>query len=170
MFGLCFSIYIVMCVYRYSTSVLFRIMVCTVVVVVFESCFFFFKQKTAYEMRISDWSSDVCSSDDLFATLQSTFSSFYINDFNRNGRVYRVQMQADADYRAFAEGLRNVYVRSRDGKPIPVTALAQVSKTNGPDLVERYNVFQATRVLGAHTPGYSYDQALEALEELASEH
>src|SRR3546814_19984803 len=88
-------------------------------------------------MRISDWSSDVCSSDlkelagvftsfsaqvpqlrldidrnqakllgvsvdDLFATLQSTFSSFYINDFNRNGRVYRVQMQADADYRAFA--------------------------------------------------------------------
>src|SRR3546814_16460023 len=58
------------------------------------------------------------SVDDLFATLQSTFSSFYINDFNRNGRVYRVQMQADADYRAFAEGLRNVYVRSRDGKPI----------------------------------------------------
>src|SRR3546814_2435626 len=71
---------------------------------------------------------------ELFATLQSTFSSFYINDFNRNGRVYRVQMQADADYRAFAEGLRNVYVRSRDGKPIPVTALAQVSMTTGPDL------------------------------------
>src|SRR3546814_1762903 len=119
-------------------------------------------------MRISDWSSDVCSSDlkelagvftsfsaqvpqlrldidrnqakllgvsvdDLFATLQSTFSSFYINDFNRNGRVYRVQMQADADYRAFADGLRNVYVRSRDGKPIPVTALAQVSMTTGPE-------------------------------------
>src|SRR3546814_20640080 len=55
-------------------------------------------------------------------------------------------MQADADYRAFAEGLRNVYVRSRDGKPIPVTALAQVSMTTGPDLVERYNVFPAARV------------------------
>src|SRR3546814_878879 len=72
------------------------------------------------------------SVDDLFATLQSTFSSFYINDFNRNGRVYRVQMQADADYRAFAEGLRNVYVRSRDGTPIPVPALAPVSMQTGP--------------------------------------
>src|SRR3546814_5160718 len=79
-------------------------------------------------------------------------------------------MQADADYRACAEGLRNVYVRSRDGKPIPVTALAQVSMTTGPDLVERYNVFPAAPVLGAPAPGYSSGQALEAMEELASEH
>src|SRR3546814_11522541 len=79
-------------------------------------------------------------------------------------------MQADADYRAFAEGLRNVYVRSRDGKPIPVTALAQVSMTTGPDLVERYNVFPAARVLGAPAPGYSSGQALDAMEELASDH
>src|SRR5690606_24638793 len=63
--------------------------------------------------------------DEVFETLQSTFGAYYINDFNLLGRVYRVQMQSDAQYRTYAEDLRHVYVRSKEGRPIPITALGE---------------------------------------------
>jgi hydrophobe/amphiphile efflux-1 (HAE1) family protein len=108
--------------------------------------------------------------DDVFATLQSTFGSYYVNDFNMVGRVYRVHMQADATYRTRPDDLRNVYVRSKSGKPIPITAIAEVKTVTGPDLVERFNAFPAARLLGAPAPGYSSGQALKVMEELAQEH
>jgi HAE1 family hydrophobic/amphiphilic exporter-1/multidrug efflux pump len=107
--------------------------------------------------------------DDLYATLQSTFGAYYVNDFNLLGRVYRVQMQAESRYRAHAEDLRDVYVRSRDGRPIPITALGKVTMITGPDLVERFNVFPAARLLGGPAPGYSSGQALAAIEQVARE-
>jgi HAE1 family hydrophobic/amphiphilic exporter-1/multidrug efflux pump len=107
---------------------------------------------------------------DVFATLQSTFGAYYVNDFNMLGRVYRVQMQSDASYRAHVEDLRHVYVRSVSGTPIPITALGEIRRVTGPDMVERFNVFPAARVLGAPAPGYSSGQALEVMEQLAAEH
>jgi len=108
--------------------------------------------------------------DDVFATLQSTFGAYYVNDFNMAGRVYRVHMQADAPYRTHPEDLRNVYVRSKSGEAIPITAIAEVTMTTGPDLVERFNTYPAARILGAPAPGYSSGQALEVMEELAQAH
>jgi hydrophobe/amphiphile efflux-1 (HAE1) family protein len=108
--------------------------------------------------------------DDIFATLQATFGAYYVNDFNMLGRVYRVQMQSDAQYRTHPEDLRHVYVRSRTGKPIPITALADIKMVTGPDLVERFNAYPAARILGAPAPGYSSGQALKVMEELAQEH
>ncbi|SCW71876.1 multidrug efflux pump [Sphingobium faniae] len=108
--------------------------------------------------------------DDIFLSLQSTFGTYYINDFNREGRVYRVHMQADGAYRARPEDLRHVFLRSSSGAQIPITALATVSTVTGPDLVERFNVFPAARVLGGPAPGYSSGQALAVMEELALEH
>ncbi|MGE0385300.1 MAG: efflux RND transporter permease subunit [Gammaproteobacteria bacterium] len=107
--------------------------------------------------------------DAVFATLQSTFGAYYVNDFNLNGRVYRVQMQSEARFRAHPEDLRHAFVRSRDGRPIPVTAVAQTRMTTGPDAVERYNVFPAARILGGPAPGYSSGQALAAMEEIAAQ-
>jgi HAE1 family hydrophobic/amphiphilic exporter-1/multidrug efflux pump len=107
--------------------------------------------------------------DEIFATLQSTFGAYYVNDFNMLGRVYRVQLQADAEYRAHAEDLRHVYVRSESGRPIPVTALGRLEQVTGPDMVERFNVFPAARILGAPAPGYSSGQAIAAMEALARE-
>ena len=68
------------------------------------------------------------SLDDVNLTLQSTFGSLYVNDFNRDGRVYRVLMQSDAKFRAHPEDLRNVSVRSADGSMIPLTAIAAVRR------------------------------------------
>ena len=66
--------------------------------------------------------------DDVNVTLQSTFGAFYVNDFNRDGRVYRVLMQSDAKFRAHPEDLRDVSVRSAGGSMVPLTAIAAVSR------------------------------------------
>ena len=107
--------------------------------------------------------------DDVNVTLQSTFGAFYVNDFNRDGRVYRVQMQSDAQFRAHPEDLRNVSVRSADGAMIPLTAIATVEQVTGPDFIERFNLFPAARLSGEPAPGYSSGQGLAAMEEVAAE-
>ena len=88
-----------------------------------------------------------------------------MNDFNRDGRVYRVQMQSDAQFRAHPEDLRDVYVRSKSGAMIPLTAIATVNETTGPDFIERFNLFPSARLFGGPAPGYSSGQALAAMED-----
>jgi multidrug efflux pump len=105
---------------------------------------------------------------DVNVTLQSTFGSYYVNDFNRNGRVYRVQLQSDAKYREHPEDLREVSVRSADGSMIPLTAIATIEETTGPDLIERFNLFPSARLFGGPAPGYSSGQGLATMEELAA--
>jgi multidrug efflux pump len=109
------------------------------------------------------------SMDAVNTTLQSTFGAFYVNDFNRDGRVYRVQLQSEAKFRAHPEDLRDVYVRSSNGSMIPLTAIAQVVETTGPDVVERFDLFPAARLFGGPAPGYSSGQALSAMEEVAAQ-
>jgi multidrug efflux pump len=109
------------------------------------------------------------SLDDVNVTLQSTFGAFYVNDFNRDGRVYRVQMQSDAKFRSHPEDLRNVSVRSADGAMIPLTAIATVEQVTGPDFIERFNLFPSARLSGEPAQGYSSGQALAAMEEVAAE-
>jgi HAE1 family hydrophobic/amphiphilic exporter-1/multidrug efflux pump len=108
--------------------------------------------------------------DDINATLQSTFGAFYVNDFNRDGRVYRVHLQSQAEFREHPEDVRDVYVRSSNGTLLPLTAVASVREVAGPDVVERFNVFPAARVIGGPAPGYSSGQAIAVMEELAAKH
>jgi HAE1 family hydrophobic/amphiphilic exporter-1/multidrug efflux pump len=110
------------------------------------------------------------SLDDVNVTLQSTFGAYYVNDFNRDGRVYRVQLQSEAKYRAHPEDLRDVYVRSARGAMLPLTAIASLETVTGPDVLERFNLFPAARLSGEPAPGFSSGQALAAMEELAAEH
>src|SRR6185503_3324805 len=107
--------------------------------------------------------------DDVNVTLQSTFGALYVNDFNRNGRVYQVQMQSDAKFRAHPEDLRSVFVRSADGAMIPLTAIAAVEQITGPDFIERFNLFPSARLSGEPAAGYSSGQGLAAMEAVAAE-
>jgi HAE1 family hydrophobic/amphiphilic exporter-1/multidrug efflux pump len=106
---------------------------------------------------------------DVNVTLQGTFGAYYVNDFNRDGRVYRVQMQSDEKFRAHPENLSDVSVRSVGGAMIPLTAIATIEETTGPDLIERFNLFPAARLSGGPAPGFSSGQALAAMEEVAAE-
>jgi hydrophobe/amphiphile efflux-1 (HAE1) family protein len=110
------------------------------------------------------------SLDEVNVTLQSTFGAFYVNDFNRDGRVYRVQLQSEAEYRSHPEDVGDVYVRSETGAMLPLTAIAKVRNVTGPDVLERFNLFPSARLSGEPAPGYSSGQALEVMEELAAEH
>ena len=106
---------------------------------------------------------------EVFDTLQSTFGALYVNDFNRSGRVYQVQLQSEPRFRAYPEDIRNVYVRAKSGDLVPLTALASIREVKGPELLERFNVFTSAKILGSAAPGYSSGDAIKAMEEVASE-
>ncbi|MEX2197741.1 MAG: efflux RND transporter permease subunit, partial [Burkholderiales bacterium] len=105
---------------------------------------------------------------DVFDALQSTMGVLYVNDFNKFGRTFRVQMQADAPYRLRPEDLGAVYVRSTaSAQMIPLKALISTENIIGPDQLDRFNGFVATRVLGSGRPGVSSGEAIAAVEEVA---
>ncbi|MBE0615286.1 MAG: multidrug efflux RND transporter permease subunit [Burkholderiales bacterium] len=106
---------------------------------------------------------------DVFDALQSTMGALYVNDFNKFGRTYRVQIQADAPYRSRPEDLGNVYVRSVAGDMVPVKSLIKTKGIVGPDQLARFNGFIAAKVLGGSAPGISSGDAIRAVEEVATE-
>lgn len=112
---------------------------------------------------------------DIYTTLQSTMGSFYVNDFNRNGRTYRVQLQAEAQYRMKPEDLGKVYVRSQptatspDGNMIPLSALSTVKNIVGAEQLERYNGLLSAKVFGAGAAGVSSGDAIQLVEKIAKD-
>jgi HAE1 family hydrophobic/amphiphilic exporter-1/multidrug efflux pump len=105
--------------------------------------------------------------DSIYATLQASTGVLYVNDFNRSGKTYKVQVQADAAYRMKPEDLLKPYVRSATGAMVPLSAVAKVSMVTGAELVERFNGFVSAKVLGSAAPGYSSGDAIKAVEEVA---
>ncbi|MFH1044561.1 MAG: multidrug efflux RND transporter permease subunit [Pseudomonadota bacterium] len=105
---------------------------------------------------------------DVFDALQSTMGALYVNDFNKFGRTYRVQIQADAAYRSRPEDLGSVYVRSVAGDMVPVKALIRTQGVVGPDLLDRFNGFVAAKFVGGSAAGVSSGQAIGAVEEVAA--
>ncbi|WP_102960356.1 efflux RND transporter permease subunit [Mangrovicella endophytica] len=106
---------------------------------------------------------------EIFNTLQIYLGSLYVNDFNEFGRTYSVRVQADAPYRARAEDIGNLKVRSNSGAMIPLSALMSVNPVAGPERALRYNGFLAADVNGNAAPGFSSGQAREAVERIAAE-
>jgi len=106
---------------------------------------------------------------DVFDALQSTMAALYVNDFNKFGRTYRVQVQADAQFRASPEDLGAVYVRSTTTREmIPLKALIKTSSLIGPEQLERFNGFLAAKVLGGGRPGVSSGEAIAAVEQVSN--
>ena len=103
----------------------------------------------------------------VYTTLQSLFGSFYVNDFNKFGKSYRVIIQADAIYRANKEDINNVYVRSNSGKMVPLGTLVEIKPTQGPEIVKRFNLYSSADFTLGIAPGYSTGQAIEAVKEIS---
>ncbi len=106
---------------------------------------------------------------DVNTTLGSFLGGSYVNDFNRFGRLYKVYVQAEPEYRKAAADVRYFYVRGKQGQMVPLNSLVTVSATNGPEYTTRFNLFRAAELTGAPAEGYSSDQALDALEEVAQQ-
>lgn len=107
---------------------------------------------------------------DVFSTLKAYTGSVYINDFNMYNRIYRVYMQADAEYRSRVEDINLYSVRSASGQMVPVTALGTTAYTTGPGTIKRFNMFTSAVISGNPASGASSGQAMEAIEDIVSEH
>ncbi|WP_010464033.1 efflux RND transporter permease subunit [Acidovorax radicis] len=106
---------------------------------------------------------------DIFDTLQIYLGSLYANDFNQFGRTYSVRVQADAAYRARAEDVGLLKVRSATGEMVPLSALMKMEPSFGPERAMRYNGYLAADINGGPAPGYSSGQAQAAIERIAAE-
>src|SRR5450432_1326955 len=100
-------------------------------------------------------------------TLGVYMGSAYVNDFDFNNRSYRVYVQADKQFRATAQGIKQFYVRSDSGAMVPLDNLISISQTTTPQVISHYNLFRSAEIDGSPAPGYSSGQAIKAMEELA---
>ncbi len=105
---------------------------------------------------------------DVFDTMQAYLGSVYVNDFNRFGRTFQVTVQADAKHRLSPEDVGALQTRNGQGAMVPLASVLDVKAVNGPDRVTRYNGYPAAEVNGAPSPGTSSNQALAAIDEVAS--
>ncbi|MCP2072618.1 UNVERIFIED_ORG: multidrug efflux pump [Pseudomonas lini] len=103
---------------------------------------------------------------DIFDTLQIYLGSLYANDFNRFGRTYQVNVQAEQQFRLESDQIGQLKVRNNRGEMIPLATFIKVSNTSGPDRVMHYNGFITAEINGAAAPGYSSGQAEKAIEKL----
>jgi len=105
----------------------------------------------------------------VYETLQSTMGALYVNDFNKAGRVYRVQLQAESKYRMKPEDLGKIYVRSTTSNAmIPLSAISTVKNVVGPEQVERFNGFIAAKIMGDSKAGISSGDAIKIVEDVAA--
>jgi hydrophobe/amphiphile efflux-1 (HAE1) family protein len=106
---------------------------------------------------------------EAFGTMQAFFGSQIVGQFSQFSRVWWVIVQADANYRMNPSDFDKVYVRSKSGANVPLSALITTRYVASPKLVTRFNGFPAVKITGSQAPGYSSGQALNAMEEIARE-
>lgn len=105
--------------------------------------------------------------DELYNTLASTLGTAYVNDFNKFGRTWQVLMSAEPGYRKRPDDVGAVYVRSDRGAMVPLSALAKVNYSSGPDSLDRFNNLPAVKIFGSAKPGFSSGEAIAGMERIA---
>jgi multidrug efflux pump len=106
---------------------------------------------------------------EVFDTMQIYLGSLYVNDFNRFGRTYSVRVQADAPFRAHAEDVGHLKVRSGSGEMVPLSALMSLKPAAGPERAMRHNGYLAADINGRAAPGFSSGEAQAAIERIAAQ-
>jgi len=106
---------------------------------------------------------------DINQTLGVFLGGGYVNDFNRFGRLYKVYLQAEAQYRDDAKDLQLFYVKNSEGLSVPLSTLLSTDKISGPEYTNRFNLYRAVELIGTPAPGFSSAQTLKALEEVAAQ-
>ena len=106
---------------------------------------------------------------DILSTLQGYFGGLYSSNFNRFGKIYRVIVQAEFSARTNIESLNNIKVRNSRGEMAPITQFMTLTPTEGPDNINRFNMFTSISINGNPANGYTSGQAIQAVEEVAKE-
>jgi HAE1 family hydrophobic/amphiphilic exporter-1 len=106
---------------------------------------------------------------DVNTTLGSLLGSAYVNDFNRFGRVYKVYVQAEPEFRRDPKQFGLFFVRSAGGQMVPLDTLVRATPSSGPEFTNRFNLYRAAELTGVPAAGFSSAQALSALEEVGKQ-
>ncbi|UCS91558.1 efflux RND transporter permease subunit [Echinicola marina] len=104
---------------------------------------------------------------DMMRSIQSYFGRVQSGDFNKFGRQYRVYMQADVAYREDLQSMDAIFVRNNKGEMVPVNTLITLKRVYGPEIVNRYNLFNSITINATPAEGYSSGDAMNAIEKLA---
>jgi multidrug efflux pump len=104
---------------------------------------------------------------DVYETMQAYLGSLYVNDFNRFGRTYQVNVSADPAFRHAPEDILGLKTRNAQGQMVPLGSFVTVQQGAGPDRVQHYNGYPTAEINGGPAPGYSSGQAQAAMEKLA---
>lgn len=121
------------------------------------------------EVNVEEVKEAGISVDAIFTTMQAYYGSLYASDFNRFGKQYRVMLQAAPEDRQTKESLNNIFVQNNLGELVAISQFINLKKVNGPDLVNRFNLYNSASITGAVNPGYSTGDAINAIEEVAAE-
>ena len=105
----------------------------------------------------------------VFDSLQAYFGALYVNDFNKYGRVYRVQLQAEPEFRNKPEDIKKLYVRNGNNDMVPMSEIISTSFQAGPNVVSRFNGFTSVQISGEAAEGFSSGDAMNAVNEVARE-
>ena len=103
----------------------------------------------------------------LFGTMQTYLGSLYINDFVKYGKVFKVYVQADKAYRSDKSDINKLFVKSKLGKMVPMSALVTVKEQMGPQNISHYNLYRSIQINGSPAAGRSSGEAMAAMEEIA---
>ena len=104
---------------------------------------------------------------EIYNTLGAQFGRSYVNDFNKYGRVFRVMMQSDEDFRSKPQDIDKIFVRNTNGKMVPLTSVVTVKNITGPYTLTRFNMYNAVSINGSAAKGISSGAAMSAMEKLS---
>ena len=104
---------------------------------------------------------------ELYSTLASMLGTYYVNDFNKYDRVFKVQLQAESDFRNSATDLSGIYVKNTNGVMVPILSIVKLKQTIGTASITRYNLYQSIQIQGQEASGKSTGEAMNAMEAVA---
>lgn len=106
---------------------------------------------------------------DVYTALSSQFGTYYVNDFNLYGRVFRVMMSADEQYRTTLQSIDKVYVKTASGKSAPLSSIINIEPTIGPFDITRFNMYKSIQIQGNPAKGQSSGNAIKEMEKISKE-
>ncbi|CDE62475.1 transporter hydrophobe/amphiphile efflux-1 (HAE1) family [Fusobacterium sp. CAG:439] len=106
---------------------------------------------------------------ELYSTLSSMLGTYYVNDFNKYDRVFKVQMQAESRFRNKASDLSGIYVKNKNGVMVPILSIVKLKQTVGTASISRYNQYKSVQIQGQQAAGKSSGDAMTAMEEVAKQ-
>ena len=109
------------------------------------------------------------SESEVAAALSSQFGSYYINDFNLKGRVFRVMMQADEPYRGTPEDMNKIYIKTNSGTSAPLSSVVSMTPVTGPYSVTRFNMYNSIQIQGSPAAGQSSGDSIKEMERISKE-